>query len=360
MAAAVQEEVKANGAFCCTVDALSLLSERTSAFASHVHTHVYRHVPGVWRTAYQVLEQHPPAREGSFLARVLTLGTKNLYGLVVREGYDCLICPHVFSALMVTQLRKAHPELTFYAAYIATDYTCTPYVVSSRMDRYFFPSAASAEACAAAGIPAGQITVTPGVPVRQAFYTRTEKKEARQQLGLPQTGRMLLLMGGSMGCGRLDRLTEILAERLPKEDTLGVVCGTNSRLQKRLEGEYTCRPNVHIWGYWDDMSLLMDSADMYLTKAGGVSSSEAAVKGLPMVLIDAVSACEGPNLRHFCTTGGAVTASGPIGLADLCLRLLADDAAREKMSAALTQEQNAAETLWSQLLEDLPEREAAG
>lgn len=35
-----------------------------------------------------------------------------------------------------------------------------------------------------------------------------------------------------------------------------------------------------------DMSALMDSADLYLTKPGGLSTSEALAKALPMVLFE--------------------------------------------------------------------------
>ena len=40
------------------------------------------------------------------------------------------------------------------------------------------------------------------------------------------------------------------------------------------------------------MALLMDSADLYLTKPGGISVTEAASMRLPMVFIDAVAGCE--------------------------------------------------------------------
>lgn len=352
VAAAVQEVFTAHGAACRTIDALSFLSEKASEFICRWHTRIYRHMPGAWRVSYKLLEQHPaPSEERNLLARILALGTEKLYALVAGEGYDHLICPHVFSALMVTRLRQTHPEMAFHSSFIATDYTCSPYVDSCRMDRYFIPSPNAAAECVQAGVPSDRVTVIPGVPVRQAFYRRLEKAEARRRLGLPEAGRLVLAMCGSMGCGHLDELTELLARRLPAEDTLAVVCGTYTHLQKKLEREFSGRPDIFIWGYRDDTSLLMDCADLFLTKAGGVSTSEAAVKGLPMVLVDAVSACEEPNLRHFCATGGAVTADTPEQLAELCLRLLENGRLLESMGQALAQRGRAAEAIWSCLAE---------
>ena len=353
VAAAVQEAFTSHGEACRTVDALSFLSEKASEFICRWHTRIYRHMPGAWRVSYKLLEQHPsPSEETTLLARVLAIGGDRLYELVLEGGYDCLICPHVFSALMVTRLRKDHPELALRTAFIATDYTCSPYVENCRMDVYFVPSPETAAECVQAGVPAERIVVIPGVPVRQTFYRRTPKAEARRKLGLPETGRMVLAMCGSMGCGHLDELSVLLAQRLPAGDTLAVVCGTYTHLQRKLERLFADRPDIYIWGYRDDVPLLMDSADLFLTKAGGVSTSEAAVKGLPMVLVDAVSACEEPNLRHFCATGGAVTAPDSESLATLCLALLSDGKRLDEMGAALPQGQSAAEAVWSHLREE--------
>lgn len=59
------------------------------------------------------------------------------------------------------------------------------------------------------------------------------------------------------------------------------------------------------------MSLLMDSADLYLTKPGGLSISEASAKKLPMVFLNAVAGCESYNLHFFLERGVAQTADSP-------------------------------------------------
>ena len=79
----------------------------------------------------------------------------------------------------------------------------------------------------------------------------------------------------------------------------------------------------------------MQSADLFLTKPGGLSSTEAAAAGVPMVLIDAVAGCEEHNLDFFLKLGGAVTAETPEELASLALSLLADESRLTEMSSAL-------------------------
>ena len=132
----------------------------------------------------------------------------------------------------------------------------------------------------------------------------------------------------------------ILSQRLDDTNDISIVCGTNEKLRKELAEKYRAFPNIHIHGFVKNMSALMDSADLYLTKPGGLSTSEALAKALPMVLIDAVAGCEAYNLRYFVSMGGAVTAQTPWELSECCMTLLNDPAARQKMRDALSQHKN--------------------
>ena len=80
----------------------------------------------------------------------------------------------------------------------------------------------------------------------------------------------------------------------------------------------------------------MDSADLYVTKPGGISVTEATVKMLPMVFIDAVAGCEEYNLRFYLSVGGAVTTKEIPELVTLCADLLTNDEKRMKMREALS------------------------
>ena len=83
-----------------------------------------------------------------------------------------------------------------------------------------------------------------------------------------------------------------------------------------------------------DVSMLMDSADLYLTKPGGISGTEASKKRLPMVFVDAVAGCEEYNLQYFVERGAAVTAEEPPELADKCLELLQSEEALSLMAGS--------------------------
>lgn len=330
---AIQEAFQTRNIECEMEDALRFVSPKFSKVMSWGHTKMYRYAPKLFRSGYQYAEVHTGIfEEQASIYKMLTSGTEQLHQFIQTEKYDTIICPHVFSALMVTDvLRQYHPELR--TCFVATDYTCSPSCGESTLDAYFIPDSSLMDEFASCGVPREKL-IASGIPVRKEFFIPGDKAAARQRLGLHSDCRHLLIMSGSMGCGPIRKLVKLLGERLPADCHISVICGTNYRLKKKLEQDHADQPRIHMYGFRKDISMMMDSADLYLTKPGGISTSEAARKKLPMVFVDAVAGCETYNLRFFVDQGAAVTADTPEELAELTLSLLSDSEKLNKMSAA--------------------------
>jgi processive 1,2-diacylglycerol beta-glucosyltransferase len=69
----------------------------------------------------------------------------------------------------------------------------------------------------------------------------------------------------------------------------------------------------------------MTASDLYLTKPGGLSTSEAIVKRLPMVLINAVPGCETRNFDFLTQCGVAMGAKSWKEAISFSVEALADD-----------------------------------
>ena len=82
------------------------------------------------------------------------------------------------------------------------------------------------------------------------------------------------------------------------------------------------------------MPALLDSADLYLIKAGGLSVSEAASKKLPMVFIKAVTCCETYNAAFFTDLGCAIKCPDEKAVLQACRSLLFEDGSYPAMVAA--------------------------
>ena len=333
-AKAIQEVFHNNGHSCDTAEAISFVSEKLSKFLDWGHTTMSRYIPKLFQFGYGFAEKHPAMLDDdAAVYKLLTDGTKQLYGFIKSGNYDAVICTHVFSGLLLRQMLKEYP-MKLTTAFVGTDYTCSPGTARSELDYYFIPAASLKEEFIEQGVPAEKIVVS-GIPVRAEFYTASRKEDAKKKLGIDPCHTHLLMMCGSMGCGPLEKLTRLLSSQMDRFMELSIVCGTNEKLKAELIEKFGATPNIHIYGFVRDISTMMDSADLYLTKPGGLSTTEAAAKGLPMVFIDAVAGCEEYNLNYFVSLGGAVTADEPEELSQLAIRLMENQNKRYAMANAL-------------------------
>lgn len=286
---------------CDIKDALSYWSPEKSKLISKGHVFIYRRLPKLFGVSYRFEENHRP-KDGdeSLMYDLVTKGCEALYAELRQSSYDAVICTHVFSAMMMTELRRRH-NFRLPTYFVATDYTCSPGVGESDLDGYFIPHPALTEEFVKNGVCAQRLIPT-GIPVRQAFYEHLTPVEAKRRLHLPEDRRVVLLMCGSMGCGPIRALTGELPELLPDDIQLVVICGNNRRLSRSLT-KFELPENLTVIGYTMRMSLYMDAACLSLTKPGGLSSTEACVKHLPMIFIDAVPGCETRNKDFFLLHG---------------------------------------------------------
>ena len=331
--AAIQECFEAQGVHCEVADALRFISKGASELFARAHVAMYRHFPALFRYSYSFLEKHPGAfRKKSPIHRFFSVGTRRLGDHIRAGGFDAVICTHVFSAMILTETLRRNP-LPVRTAFVATDYTCSPSMDQSDLERYFIPDQSLAREFLVGGIRPEQL-VASGIPVRSEFYRCSDRETAGAAFGIPEGHRHMMMMCGSMGCGPMKQLTKLLAQKLTPQQHLSVLCGTNKRLFRQMKRRYADHQNIHVYDYVPDISLLMDSVDLYLTKPGGLSTTEAAVKCLPMVMIDAVAGCEAHNRRYFLNTGLGVTADSPQALAERCAELMSNPARTRELRAA--------------------------
>lgn len=319
---AIKAYFESNGVVCDTFDTLSLLPDAIAKVMSSGHVFLYRHFPRLFGVGYRFEEKHKPR----YMYRQSAYGADELYSYINENNYDTVICTHVFSALTMTEIRKRHnPRLKIY--YVSTDYTCCPGVSRSDMDAYFVPLGLRHEFCAA-GIPSKKIFES-GIPVNPIFYDNCDKAEARRECGVPENKKLVLLMCGSMGCGPIYELAELMSKKMPRDSQLAAICGSNKKLYNELLK--ISADNITVVGYTNKMSRWMDAADVILSKPGGLSSTEAMAKKLPLVCINAVPGCETRNLDYLTSRGYAVTGEGVEALSDLACDYLSFPDLRKKI-----------------------------
>jgi processive 1,2-diacylglycerol beta-glucosyltransferase len=218
-------------------------------------------------------------------------------------------------------------------AALITDYHAHPTHMQPAIDAFLVADQRVAAGLRKLGAHGSKVVVT-GIPVEPEFVAPLERERARRRLGFDVRAPVVLVMGGALGSGHMVRVVrELLAiEPTPQ---LVVVTGRNRRLEERLHVVKSRAPGrLEIFGWTSLVPELMAAADLIVTKPGGVSTTEALVRGVPMVFVDAILGAESRNRAFFEREGVAVGASQLDRLGAMVAALLADPDRLAAMRAA--------------------------
>lgn len=220
---------------------------------------------------------------------------------------DVIVCTHLYPAEILTHMRLNGMETPPFV-FIATDYTCIPFTEESDCDLYVTPSPLLSSDFIGRGISAEKLRPL-GIPVRLDFSDDTLTKDrAREALNLPKGRRTLLLSGGSMGAGSIINAVRTLLPYLEQnaDCDLNILCGSNEALFDSVEAEFTKNRQITPMHSTDKMALYLKASDVFISKPGGLSSTESAAAGVPLVHISPIPGCESRNAEFFAKEGIAV------------------------------------------------------
>ena len=315
-ARALREYFEARGDRCTVRNGLAYMGRSSNAIISKGHVLLYRKLPKLYGVGYRMEERQAHRQryqQKLHRHRHLSKSRRQLRILLESGNYDAVISTHVFAARLVSELRCAG-SANIPSFFLATDYTCSPGVNQLDVDAWLIPHPALIPEFAAYGIPKEKLIPT-GIPVGAAFLRERDRLAARRALELPEEKRIALFSCGSMGAGAMGRTVARILDALPDDALLVAICGSNHSLEHALKA-LVHSPKLKVLGYTGHMADYMDAADLFLTKPGGLSVTEAAHKRAPMLLIDAVPGVESRNMEFMVSLGCAMIADDPAGLAE--------------------------------------------
>ncbi len=182
---------------------------------------------------------------------------------------DLLISTHPFCAQAAAGWKEA-TGASIPLVTCVTDLSSHSEWVAPGTDGYLVGSHLIRDALCAKGVDRERIFVT-GIPVRAAFKAPIRRRHANR--------RHLLIMGGGLGLmPKEDRFYEKL-NALPDTDVT-ILAGSNQRLYDRLHGKYE---HLEVVGFTDRVADYMASADLLLSKPGGITLFEAIFSELPIL-----------------------------------------------------------------------------
>ncbi len=215
-----------------------------------------------------------------------------------------IICTHPFPAETVSLWKeREHSELPLTV--VMTDYSLHQMWLCPGVDNYFMATEAMQQGMVEQGFAPATLHAT-GIPISRELQSLPGKASLRQQLGIASGQKVIMLMGGGLGLGGIEKNLQEL-EKISQPLTLLVIAGRNEQLLQRVQDfAAQSRHEMRVWGYTNEVRRLMGAADLLITKPGALTISEAFALGTPMLLHDPIPGPETENAIYATKNGAAI------------------------------------------------------
>jgi processive 1,2-diacylglycerol beta-glucosyltransferase len=227
-------------------------------------------------------------------------------------NYLIIVCTYCLPAGGISELKR-QGRTDVPCVVVITDHAIHSQWIHPDIDLYLVSSDHVRDGLMAHGIPPERVLST-GIPVTVASGLPPNRHALRRQYGLDPTLPTILVMVGAYNLmrGALDVCRSMVD--LPRSAQLLFVCGKDAMLRQAVEqlAQRASMP-VHVFGYVSEIPALMAMSDLTVSKAGGVTTSEALAAQLPMVIVNPIPGQEEENSAFLQAVGAAIMAPSPAG-----------------------------------------------
>ena len=288
-----------------------------------------RYAPGLWRRLF--LSRLRRRTRHTAPAWTFRHGCPRVFETISTFQPDVIVAAEVGACEMAVIARRSGLTPAPIVC-LVTDHQAEPAWVHPEVTAFAVPTREVARQLCGWGASRQQITIC-GIPTAARFADAAADGDVRARFGLSDGRPLVLLMGGGMGPTRMDRIAAELCATGAEMHVVAVT-GHDRRARRRLARvSGHGRASIHVEGWIDDIASLMRSADLLVTKPGGVTSAEAALCGVPCVLFDPIPGPEERNAAHLADQGAALLVSGAPATAAAVTALLGDAPRRAAMAA---------------------------
>lgn len=222
-----------------------------------------------------------------------------------------------------------------------TDYTDHKYFarIAQAIDMSFLPHPELEKSMIEKhGVNPSQVMTT-GISVSQKFtqaWTPEEKSLFLKKKGLEPQRRTITLMSGNAGTGDFPEIVRSLSENIVEPIQIVAICARNEKNYKNLLALQAKLPpsvKLKVEGFIpsDEVANYIRSSEIFIGKAGGLSSTETFVAQIPSIFLDNNGGQERFNIKFFEKEGLAQGVRSESEVGALANVLLTDQELREKV-----------------------------
>lgn len=231
----------------------------------------------------------------SKLTKPIVLFNRKLMRLINYFKPDVIVTTHPFVTEMVSKL-KAQEKTTIPLICIMTDYAPHKTWIHKHVDGYIVANDDMPSEMIKLGVPK-EIIHSFGIPIDDVFFNHDDRKLLRKDLALDENLPTVLVMAGSFGVKNILGIYNDII-KIPMEFQIIVITGRNEKLYSAFKEtiENNLKPTKLIF-FTHEIDKYMHSANIIITKPGGLTISEALACNIPMVVFDAIPGQEQENAQ---------------------------------------------------------------
>lgn len=313
------------------VDFGAFLSKAFNKVLKETYIDLIKYTPKLWGKFYYRTSRIPP---DSVFQRFLNhLGRRELIKYIDKFNPDMIICTYPTVAGVLAELRLKK-ELNVPVITVVTDFAVHSQWIHPGVDLYIVGCKNVLNGLVRRGIREDRIVVT-GIPVSPKFEKPMNRGELAAKLGVDAKKLTFLLMGGAYGVlGEAKWLLKTLGDIEPPIQIL-IVCGKDEKLYRSLDGLVAEAKNRVIrFRFVHNVEELMGVSDIIITKAGGLTVSEALTRRLPMIIYRPIPGQEEENAMFLQDIGAGYIAIDEGELAGTLKKMITCPEELEKMRKA--------------------------
>lgn len=352
------------------VDTFEYISPILNKTISEGYMYFATKAPGVYRVAYN--STNKVNMLSSFVFYLNNLFSRKLVPLLREFSPDVILSTHPFSTEMVSNL-KENGIVDIPIICIMTDYAPHKAWINKNVDAYVVSNDGMVNSMVNMGVNKDLIYPF-GIPIESSFYTKKDKEIILKELGLNPEIQTILIMAGSFGVtdilniynniikidldfqliiitGRNKKLYDAFEKLIDKTNSLKpkihIKCNSPIKYQ-REENKITLSPQASIevtrrprdkkdtklLFFTNEVDKYMQTADLIITKPGGLTVSEALACNLPMAIFDAIPGQEEENAEFLIDNNMAVKISKGANCQETIRKLLSNKEELDSMKAS--------------------------
>ncbi|WP_338433008.1 glycosyltransferase [Clostridium tyrobutyricum] len=250
--------------------------------------------PFLYGKLYSYSEKNDPIAI-TLASKIMEVLTSKLIPLIEDFKADILVSTHSFTTEMLSILKFKY-KLNIPCMSIITDFYPHSTWLHPYIDAYVVSNDDMIEKMVSEGIKRDSI-YNLGIPVNPNFRKEYSRQETLKELNFSSFKFTILIMGGSLGMGKITNIYEQLS-KIPENIQIIIITGKNKKLYTELSKlKKSSLKDTCIIGFTNYVNKYMQCSDLLLTKPGGLTITEALISHVPLGIFSPIPGQEEKNAQ---------------------------------------------------------------